>query len=210
MPAQRSDAQRNYARILAVAEQEVAAHGAEASLEQIARAAGVGSATVRRHFPSRRALLDAVFRERVEALDARARELAGAEDARAALLDWLAALVEYAASARGMAVALMREEADVGQGRACVRVTDAGEPLVRRAIGASAVPAGVTSADLLALVTGIVLATEHHRDPAAEADRLLALAVRGISPNGRPWGDVEGGKPFAGLAVASDRRRNQP
>lgn len=182
MSAQRSDARRNYARVLAVAEQEVAAHGAEASFEQIAHAAGVGSATVRRHFPSRRALLDAVFRECVEALTARARELADAQDARAALLDSLAALAEYAACARGMATALMRDEADAGQDYACARVTDAGEPLLRRAIGADAVPAGVTSADLLTLITGIVLATEHHRDPAAEADRLLTLAVRGISP----------------------------
>ena len=182
MHAQRSDARRNYARILAVAEQEVAEHGAEASFEQIARAAGVGHATVRRHFPSRRALLDAVFREHVEALGARAVELAGAEDARAALLDWLAALVQYAATARGMAVALMREETELSQGYACSQVTDAGEPLVRRAIGAGAVPAGVTSADLLALVTGVVLATERHRNPAAEANRLLALALRGICP----------------------------
>jgi AcrR family transcriptional regulator len=178
----RSDAQRNYARILAVAEQEVARNGAEASLEQIARVAGVGSATVRRHFPSRSALLDAVFQGRVEALNDRARALAGAEDPRAALLDWLAALTEYAASARGMATALVRDEADPQQKRVCVRLTDAGEPLLRRAVEAGAVPADVTSADLLALIGGIVLTTEHHRDPAAEAGRLLALAVRGISP----------------------------
>ena len=86
---QRADARRNYARILAVAEEEVAAHGADASLEQIARTAGVGSATVRRHFPSRHALLEAVFRQQVDALAARARELAEPRDARAALLDWL-------------------------------------------------------------------------------------------------------------------------
>jgi hypothetical protein len=41
----------------------------------------------------------------------------------------------------------------------------------------------VTPADLLALVSGIILATEHHRDPVAEAGRLLSLAVRGISPS---------------------------
>ncbi|MFG1646819.1 TetR/AcrR family transcriptional regulator [Amycolatopsis sp. NPDC049252] len=180
----RSDAQRNYARILAVAEQEVAEHGADASLEQIARTAGVGSATVRRHFPSRRALLDAVFRERVEVLNARARELTGAEDARGALLGWLAALTEYAASARGMATALQRDEStDGNEARVCVRLTDAGEPLLRRAIEAGAVPGEVTPADLLAVVAGVVLATEHHRDPAGEALRLLGLAVRGISPS---------------------------
>lgn len=72
MSAQRADARRNYLRILAVAEEEVAAHGADASFEQIARTAGVGSATVRRHFPSRLALLETVSRERVEALRAHA------------------------------------------------------------------------------------------------------------------------------------------
>ncbi|WP_326952676.1 TetR/AcrR family transcriptional regulator [Amycolatopsis sp. NBC_01286] len=178
----RSDAQRNYALILAVAEREVAEHGAEASLEQIARTAGVGSATVRRHFPSRRALLDAVFRERVDALDGRALALADAADPRAALLDWLTALTEYAASARGMAAALIPDE-DSGGDHVCGRLTDAGEPVLRRAIEAGAVPAGVTSADLVAVVTGIVLATEHGRDPAGEALRLLGLAVRGISPS---------------------------
>lgn len=79
-------------------------------------------------------------------------------------------------------MALMRGEADAGQDYACSRVMDAGEPLLRRAIDAGGVPAGVTSADLLTLITGIVLATEQYRDPTAEADRLLALAVRGISP----------------------------
>lgn len=77
MPGQqRADARRNYARILEVAEAEVAAHGANASLEQIARTAGVGSATVRRHFPTRHALLEAVSRERIALLAARAQELA--------------------------------------------------------------------------------------------------------------------------------------
>ena len=177
---QRSDAQRNYARILAVAEQEVAARGADVSFEQIARAAGVGSATVRRHFPSRRTLLDAVFRERVEALEARARELATADDARTALLDWLATLTEHATSARGIGIVLMRDEANADQDYACARVTTAGEPLLRRAIDAGVATDEVTSADLLTLITGIVLATEHHQDPAAEMDRLLTLTVRGI------------------------------
>ncbi|WP_157437433.1 hypothetical protein [Actinoplanes subtropicus] len=53
---------------------------------------------------------------------------------------------------------------------------------MRRAVGAGVAPSEVTSSDLLTLITGIVLATEHRRDPAAEADRLLALVVQGISP----------------------------
>ncbi|AXG81310.1 TetR/AcrR family transcriptional regulator [Streptomyces paludis] len=184
MTVQRADARRNYARILAVAEAEVAAHGADASLEQIARTAGVGSATVRRHFPGRRALLDAVFSERIEALRARAEELAAAADARAALLDWLGALTTYAASARGLAGALVQDGTDdQDHVNACsTKMTEAAEPLLRNAARAGAVAPGVTAADLLTLITGIALATEHHPDPAAEAHRLLGLAMEGFSP----------------------------
>ena len=188
MPAQRADARRNHARLLAVAEEEIAAHGADASLEQIARVAGVGSATVRRHFPHRRALLDAVFRGRIETLCSRARDLADADDARAALVEWLRALTEYAASTRGLAVALTRDlEAlpDAGHENACATVlSEAGEPLVRRAAETGAVAPGATAADLVTLITGIALATEHHPDPVAEADRLLGLTMAGAVPRG--------------------------
>lgn len=181
---QRADARRNYARILAVAEQEVAAHGADASLERIARIAGVGSATVRRHFPGRPALLDAVFRERVDSLCARADASADAADARAALLDWLGGLTEYAASARGMAEALAQDQLIEEQASACaVKLEKAVGPLLRRAAQEGAVAPGVTAADLVTLVTGIALATEHHNDPAAEGRRLLDLTVRGLSPS---------------------------
>ncbi|MEU8950599.1 helix-turn-helix domain-containing protein [Streptomyces sp. NPDC048489] len=184
MTIQRADAQRNYARILAVAEEEVAAHGADASLEQIARIAGVGSATVRRHFPSRRVLLAAVFSERIETLCARATDLANASDPRLALLDWLSALTAYATSARGMADALLQDGLDdTDHVNACsAKLSDAVDPLVHRAIQSGAVAPDVTTTDLITLVTGIALATEHHSDPAAEAKRLLALTVRGVSP----------------------------
>ncbi|NEA11679.1 helix-turn-helix transcriptional regulator, partial [Streptomyces sp. SID10692] len=109
MTGQRADARRNYSRILAVAEAEVARHGAAASLEQVARTAGVGSATVRRHFPTRQALLEAVFQERVQALCRRADDLGRSGDSRTALLEWLHDLLAYAVSARGLADALTYE-----------------------------------------------------------------------------------------------------
>lgn len=180
----RADARRNYARILAVAEEQVAAHGANASLEQIARLAGVGSATVRRHFPTRRALLEAVSHERVEALGARARELAGEGDSREALLAWLDELIAYCVAARGLAAALAYDTtADSVYDNACtaILVRDA-EPLVRRAARDGAVAEGVTVADLITLIVGITLGTEHHPDPAARAKRLFRLAVAGLSP----------------------------
>jgi AcrR family transcriptional regulator len=182
---QRADARRNYARILAVAEAEVAAHGAGASLEQIARTSGVGSATVRRHFPTRRALVEAVSRERIEALCVRAQELTGEGDSRSALLEWLSDVVAYCVAARGLAAALVYEGGEAGSvhENACsARMEEAGGPLLSLAVRDGAVATGVTVADLIALAVGIVLATEHHPDPAAAADRLFRLAVAGLSP----------------------------
>ena len=184
--AQRADARRNYARLLAVAVQEVAAHGADASLEQIARVAGVGSGTVRRHFPSRHALLAAVFRDRVETLVAHAADRADHTDPRAALLEWLRAVIASAATISGLAEALNRDRVagpdDTHVYCACAQLTAAGEPLVRRAAAGGALAPGVTIDDLLTLITGIALATAHHPDPAAEAARLLDLTITGISP----------------------------
>jgi AcrR family transcriptional regulator len=182
---QRSDARRNYAHILAVAEAEVAAQGAAASLEQIARTAGVGSATVRRHFPTRRALLEAVSKGRVEALRVRAEELTGKGDSRQALLTWLGDVVAYSVTARGLAAALSYDGAESGpahQNSCSATLEEAGGPLLRMAVQDGTVPAGVTVADLITLIVGIVLATEHYPDPAAQANHLFQLAVAGLSP----------------------------
>lgn len=184
----RADARRNYARILAVAEEEVAAHGAAASLEQIARVAGVGSATVRRHFPTRWALLEAVSRGRIEALCRRAEELTGGNDSRGALLEWLSDVVSYSVTARSLAAALAHEGdgADPGPANSCSAALErAADPLLRRAVRDGAVSGEVTVNDLITLIVGIVLATEHHPDPAARAHRLFRLAVAGLSPDGR-------------------------
>ncbi|RAJ68795.1 TetR family transcriptional regulator [Streptomyces sp. Amel2xB2] len=189
--SKRADARRNYARILAVAEEEVAAQGAGASLEHIARTAGVGSGTVRRHFPSRRALLEAVSRKRIEALATRAHELtgepAGAKSSGDALLEWLDEVVAYCVSARGLAAALSYDDAgaDPVHGNSCAAaLEEAGGPLLRRAADDGVLRPDVTVADLITLIVGIALATEHRPEPAAQAERLFRLAVAGLSPAG--------------------------
>ncbi|SDO39031.1 TetR/AcrR family transcriptional regulator [Lentzea jiangxiensis] len=179
---QRADARRNHERILAVAEREVAAHGAQASLEQIARVAGVGSATVRRHFPTRQALLEAVLGHRIELLCERARELTGAPDGREALLTWLDELVTYCVTAKGLATALAHDGDPVGENSCATVISEAAGPLLRRAVAEGAVTPDVTAVELVSLIVGIAMVTEHHRDPAASAGRLFAVAVAGIGP----------------------------
>ena len=167
--AMRADARRNRDRILAAAGAAVARDGADASLEEIARQAGVGSATLHRHFPSRRA-----------------RELAGNAEPGPALVVWLRTVGAYVAATRGLAASLLdgAREGNPPQGDACyAMVADAGGGLLRRAREAGAVRPGVSIGDLLALVNAISLAAEHGPGGTAEADRLLALAIDGIRPH---------------------------
>ncbi|MVO89173.1 TetR family transcriptional regulator [Streptomyces sp. p1417] len=186
MTGQRSDARYNYARILAVAEVEVATHGAQASLEQIARTAGVGSATVRRHFPTRKALLEAVFKQRVHALSDLAESLGAEDDSRAALLTWLRELLDYSVAARGLADALSYEPlGDDSAPDSCATVlVEAVAPLLHRAVADECVREDVTVHDLLTVVVGIALATESHPDAAVQAERAFRLSVEGLSPKG--------------------------
>ncbi|GIE83483.1 TetR family transcriptional regulator [Actinoplanes philippinensis] len=177
----RADARRNYDRILAAAETVFAEQGADGSLEEIARRAEVGSATLHRHFPSRRALLLAVFEDGIAALCARARALIDADaDPGAALTTWLRALAAYTATHRGLSLSLLPSGPATGADDRChVMLGDAGRPLLDRAQRAGAVRPDVALADLLTLVTAIALATEATGDPA-EAERLLTLALTGI------------------------------
>ena len=180
MAGLRADARRNYALLLAVAEEAVATQGADASLEQIARTAGVGSGTVRRHFPTRQALLTAVFQKRVDTLCTLAEELAERTEPRAALLEWLSAVTAATTTFRGLAQAMARDPEPARTLCASDRLAAACAPLVDRARDDLA--PGVTVADVLNLVTGIGLATEHHPDRATEAQRLLELTIAGVSP----------------------------
>ncbi|MHC5903195.1 TetR/AcrR family transcriptional regulator [Streptomyces sp. S6] len=182
MTGQRSDARRNHAHILAVAEAEVAARGAQASLEHIARVAGVGSATVRRHFPTREALLEAVFAQRVHALCDRAHALRAEPDSRSALVTWLRELLAYALAARGLADLLTYQplQDDAPQDSCATAIGAAGAPLLRRAIEEGAVRADVTVDDLLTVIVGIALATEKRADPAMRAERAFRLTVEGL------------------------------
>ncbi|MFF3748844.1 TetR/AcrR family transcriptional regulator [Streptomyces sp. NPDC002018] len=186
MTGQRSDARRNYAHILAVAEAEVAAQGAQASLEQIARTAGVGSATVRRHFPTRKALLEAVFKQRVHALCDRAHTLCGEHDSRSALVRWLRELLDYSLAARGLADVLSYQplQDEVTQDSCAGVIGAAGASLLRKAIDDQAVRADITVDDLLTLIVGIALATENYTAPAIPADRAFRLAVAGLGATG--------------------------
>lgn len=186
----RADARRNYGRLLAEARTAFAEHGTDASLEDVARRAGVGIGTLYRHFPTRHALMSAVFQEAVTSLITRSRELAGAERPCAALVEWLGAIVTHAGEYRGLAQALMstcRDESSA-LARCNTPLREAGSTLLTRAQSSGAVRPDVSIDDLMQLTNAIALAAEQSPDDPELADRLLKLTLRGLTNSGPSGG----------------------
>src|SRR5579864_8749002 len=102
----RADAVRNRERVLEAAKAVFSAGGADASLEAVARHAGVGIGTLYRHFPTREALFEAVYRREVEQLTELAEQLKNEASPVEALRRWLCSNVEFVATKKGMAAAL--------------------------------------------------------------------------------------------------------
>jgi AcrR family transcriptional regulator len=165
--------------VVAAASAVIAAAGAEASLEEIARRAGVGSATLHRHFPSRAELLEAVLRDRVQALCVRADDLLTAPNAGAALVAWLCDVVAHAVTARGLGTALTGYRHDP-EFRPHTMIRAAAQQLVDRAHRAGSVDPGITVDDVLHLANGISLATGSLPDPIPRADKLVAIVADGL------------------------------
>ncbi|MFD5191434.1 TetR/AcrR family transcriptional regulator [Streptomyces sp. NPDC058357] len=178
----RADARRNYDRLLAEARTAFAEHGTDASLEDVARRAGVGIGTLYRHFPNRHALMNAVFQEALASLITRSHELAGAEHPCRALVEWLGAIITHAGEYRGLAQALMSTSRDETSALAqCnVPLREAGAVLLVRAQANGAVRPDVSIDDLLQLTNAIALAAEQAPDDQELAGRLLMLTLQGL------------------------------
>ncbi|WP_330173932.1 TetR/AcrR family transcriptional regulator [Streptomyces sp. NBC_01498] len=188
----RADARRNYERLLGEARSAFAAHGTDASLEDVARRAGVGIGTLYRHFPTRHALMNAVFQEALADLLDRSRELAGAERPCQALVAWLRALITHAGEYRGLSRALMSASHDESSAltQCSSGLRAAGERLLVRARLSGAVRADVSIDDLMQLTNAIALAAEQTPDDPELADRLLTLTLTGLRA---PEGAAPGG-----------------
>src|SRR5258708_1783548 len=102
----RADAVRNRDRVLEAAKAVFSAGGAEASLEAVARAAGVGIGTLYRHFPTREALFEAVYRREVQELTDLAEQLKKEAQPIDALRHWMRSTVKFVATKKGMSAAL--------------------------------------------------------------------------------------------------------
>lgn len=170
----RRDAARNYDALLSAAREVFAESGAEAPLEDVARRAGVGIATLYRNFPTRRHLFESVYADEVAAL-CRVAEEAAALEPWEALASWLRRFVDYSVTKRAIREA-MDGESDIFA--ACREsMYRAGGPLFERALQVGQVRTDIGFDDLLRMVAGIT-ATNFLDD--AQRDRVLGVALDGV------------------------------
>lgn len=178
----RADARRNYERLLAEAKSTFAEQGADASLEEVARRAGVGIGTLYRHFPTREALLEALLRDRFDALCRQAQELLTADPPDEAMVTWLRALLEHAGTYRGLTAAMLSTLNDPESElyASCHAMRDAAAKLFERARRAGLVRPEVSGEDLFLLAHAAAWAGEQVQDDHGAVERLLALIMAGV------------------------------
>ncbi|NUP02399.1 MAG: TetR family transcriptional regulator [Nonomuraea sp.] len=184
----RADARRNYERLVEQARIAFAESGVDASLDDIARRAGVASGTLYRHFPTRLDLVEAVLAERIADLAALGRGLLTAEDEFDALATWLRATLTHALTYRGLSAAVMNSALDRSNGLASAwhaELFEVGGALLERARRSGAVTADADAADVLRMVGAIAWAAQDTEDSADRAGRLLALLLSGLRHGGQ-------------------------
>ena len=176
----RADARRNREELLDVARQVIREQGVDASLRDIARRAGVGIATLSRHFPTRDALIAALVGDGMGRLNARAAELAQARPPGEALREWLADVAGKIGPYQGLPAALDEALASDGSPLSglCADLMDAGSDLLARAQADGAFRTDVTVPDIFTAVAAIsAIATRSGPDASA---RVLGVYLDGL------------------------------
>jgi AcrR family transcriptional regulator len=187
----RADARRNYERVLAAAKEVFEELGVAAPLDEIARRAGVGNATMYRHFPTRREMVIAVYADEVTTLCELGRSLLNDPSPADALFTWLRAFITHVSTKRELPLAIADDPA--GQRSALyqhwhdtMRGTASG--LLSRAQDAGVISSDLDVTDLLASAGGI----GHTAADEAQLGRLLTIIRRGITTSAGPLAGESG------------------
>jgi AcrR family transcriptional regulator len=153
----RADAVRNRERVLEAAKAVFSAGGAEASLEAVAREAGVGIGTLYRHFPTREALFEAVYRREVQQLANLAEQLKQQAQPVDALRQWMRSIVKFVATKKGMSAALALAAYKNSElfSYSFDRLTQAVGGLLERAIATGEIRDDISAEDLLRALVGM-------------------------------------------------------
>jgi AcrR family transcriptional regulator len=178
----RADARRNAELLVRTARQVFTEKGAEAPLDEIAKRAGVGAGTLYRHFPSREALIEAVYRGEVDDMAVRAGELLAEYGPAEALGRWLRQQVLFVNHRRGLAANLkaMLTPGSETMTWCRTRLVDACAELVAAGQAAGVVRPDVQPYDLLRLSHGLAVASEFSE--REDAERMLDVVLAGLRP----------------------------
>lgn len=169
----RADSLRNQARLLAAARDVFGAGGPDASLEAVARTAGVGIGTLYRHFPTREALFQGVYRHEVDQLVELAARLADEAPPLAALRLWLHANVGMVATKKGMLAALTPtlDSSNPIYADSATRLTGSARDLMARAVAAGEIRDDITAEDLMRALIGMC----YTRDQSGWQEAVMRL-----------------------------------
>ncbi|MFT8245746.1 TetR/AcrR family transcriptional regulator [Roseomonas sp. BN140053] len=183
----RADARRNRERVLEAAKAVFSQGGAGASLEAVARRAGVGIGTLYRHFPTREALFEAVYRREVEQLVELAETLRGGASPTEALRRWMRANVELVATKKGMvaALAVVAQNSPELMAYSMDRLTQALGELLARAAAAGEIRGDIGADEVLRAMFGICYAQDRP-DWQEAALRLIEVFVDGLRQRREP------------------------
>jgi AcrR family transcriptional regulator len=173
----RADARRNYEKLVAAAREVFAEAGTSAPLEDVAERAGVGIGTLYRHFPTRQALLEAVYLEEVQGIAGAASELTGLEPWEA-LSTWLRQYVSFAKTKKAFTEALLETDPESTVLLQCrTAILEAGNALVERAQEAGVVRPDTKFADIGRLIGGVAVVPTFDDE---QRERLVTLALDGL------------------------------
>ena len=175
----RADALRNYEKLVSAARDVFTEQGGSASLEAVAERAGVGIGTLYRRFPTRQALLEAVYADEVDVMARAARDLAHLPPFEA-LSEWFHQYVGFAATKRALMEGLLEAAPDSDVLITCrTALADAGNELIERGQKAGAVRLDVTFTDVGRMVGQIAVAP--NVDPE-QKERMLGIVLDGLRP----------------------------
>jgi AcrR family transcriptional regulator len=185
----RADARRNYERLLHEAAAAFAERGADdVSLEEIARRSCVGIGTLYRHFPTRQALLEAVYRDQVESMARQAAALVHSDTPGEALHEWLRAMMAFGVTKRSMSKVLLEtlgKESELLSSAGAV-LRQCTTQLLERAQAVGAARDDVIGTDVLRLVHGMMLACDYSPGDPGQAERMLSMVLAGLTPSEAP------------------------
>jgi AcrR family transcriptional regulator len=175
----RADAERNRVRLLETAKAAFAEKGSAASLDEIARIAGVGAGTLYRHFPTRDALVAAVYRNETEQLVAAADRLAEMHPPVMALREWLLLFVDYIATKHGMYEVLNSIGTSDLYSASTAQMKQAIGKLVDRAVASGDIRLDLDPLDLLRALAGVAN-IGLGPDGEQAAKRLVDILIAGV------------------------------